>query len=373
MLYHKDRKGKLWSWEIWTDGNSVVVEHGLVDGKKQQNKYSAQATNVGRANERNPEQQAEFEAEAKWKYQFDRKYSTSPEKAENFLLLPMLAENIDKRKRVLFEDKAMTKFVACDIQPKLDGVRCLAIKQDGEVLLLSRQGKEWGYVPHIIKQLEWLPEGDCLDGELYIHDPEISFQTITSWCKGTNKQVKPESLRVEYHVYDYPMANNDDAWGTWEQRKIKLQSIPESLNVKKVETYSCETYDDIQKYHSQFVADGYEGAIVRLRNANYLFGHRSTALLKVKSFMDDDYKIIGWTTGKQDSREDGCVIWICQDNKSDATFQVRPQGTHDSRRELAKIADSMLEKVLKVKYFELTDDGIPRFPVGLGIRAEEDL
>jgi len=26
-----------------------------------------------------------------------------------------------------------------------------------------------------------------------------------------------------------------------------------------------------------------------------------------------------------------------------------------------------------VKYFELTDDGIPRFPVGLGVRLSEDM
>lgn len=372
ILYHKDRKGKLWSWEIWTEGASVVVEHGTIDGKKQQSRYTAQATNVGRSNERTPIQQASFEAEAKWRFQVERKYSTTPSDAENFLLLPMLAESIDKKKKLLFEDKSMVKFVPCDIQPKLDGVRCLAVKQDGEISLLSRQGKEWGFVPHIIDQLAWLPEGDCLDGELYIHDPNISFQTITSWCKGTHKQAKPEAIRVEYHVYDYPMVNNDDNWGTWSQRRVKLESIPESANVKSLITYSCESYEDIQKYHSIFVADGYEGAIVRIRKGEYSFGHRSSNLMKVKSFMDDDYEVVGWTTGKQDSREGDCVIWICKDNKSETTFQVRPQGTHDERKELTKIADTLIGSVLKVKYFELTDDGIPRFPVGIGFRAEED-
>jgi hypothetical protein len=36
-------------------------------------------------------------------------------------------------------------------------------------------------------------------------------------------------------------------------------------------------------------------------------------------------------------------------------------------------ADSNIGNMLKVKYFELTDDGIPRFPVGLGVRLTEDM
>jgi len=371
-LYHKDKNNRLWEWNVRSERNEVITEHGMVDGKKQEQRYVAQPTNVGKANERTPEQQADFEAEAKWKFQLERKYSLSPEDAEDLVFLPMLAHKFEAKKKHLFKDKTMTKFLGCDMQPKLDGVRCMALKEDGKVVLLSRQGKEWKFVPHINDQLEWLPDGDCLDGELYIHDEEMSFQVITSWCKGKDKKPHPESHRIEYHVYDYPMVANDPNWAIWKNRGKKLAEIPESQNVKIVPTFACEKFEDIAKFHAQFVEEGYEGGIIRLRDGEYSFGQRSDALLKVKSFCDDEYIVVGWTTGKEGSREGNCVIWVCKDNNSDATFQVRPQGTHSDREELTKIADQFVGQRLKVKYFELTDDGIPRFPVGQGFRAEED-
>ena len=47
--------------------------------------------------------------------------------------------------------------------------------------------------------------------------------------------------------------------------------------------------------------------------------------------------------------------------------------TMEKRQEMYRTADNKIGKQLKVKFFELTDDGIPRFPVGLGIRPLEDM
>ena len=45
----------------------------------------------------------------------------------------------------------------------------------------------------------------------------------------------------------------------------------------------------------------------------------------------------------------------------------------EERQETYKNADKYIGEHLKVKFFELTDDNIPRFPVGLGIRLTEDM
>ena len=336
-LFHKDRKGNLWSWEISSDDNKVIVVHGLIDGKKHQTEYIAQATNVGRANERNPQQQADFEVEAKWKFQLDRKYSLTSEEAEETVFLPMLAKSYEDRKKDLFSDKAMTKFVGCDVQPKLDGVRCLATKENGKVILTSRQGKEWSLVPHINAELQWMNEGDCLDGELYIHGDGMNFQTITSWCKGKHKLPHPESSKIEYHVYDVPIFDGiQDA--TWKHRKENLAKIEQSEHVIRVETYACETPEAVGMHHGLFVGQGYEGAILRLREGLYEFGHRSNSLLKVKTFCDEEFEIIGFESGKEGSAEDGCVIWICKSPNGE--FRVRPQGTHEERKALFDEAES---------------------------------
>ena len=50
---------------------------------------------------------------------------------------------------------------------------------------------------------------------------------------------------------------------------------------------------------------------------------------------------------------------------------MRPRGTHEERRDLYKIAKSMVGKKLTVRFQELTEDGIPRFPVGIAFRDYE--
>ena len=45
----------------------------------------------------------------------------------------------------------------------------------------------------------------------------------------------------------------------------------------------------------------------------------------------------------------------------------------EEKKELFKTGENYVDKWLKVKFFELTDDGIPRFPVGIGFRPEKDM
>ena len=111
-------------------------------------------------------------------------------------------------------------------------------------------------------------------------------------------------------------------------------------------------------------------AVVREYEGVYRYGHRSNKLLKVKSFMDSEYKITGFTTGV--GRFEGSVIWTCV-NEDGKSFNVVPQGTMEERQATYEVANDHIGDLLKVKYFELTDDGIPRFPVGLGVRLAEDM
>jgi DNA ligase-1 len=358
-LYRKARSGKIYSWNVWPEKDFVYVEHGTLDGKKQISSFQCEPKNLGKINSTTAEQQAILEAERLWKHQNDRNYSITVEDAEEQVFLPMLAYSLEKKKHKL-------KF-PCHIQPKLDGVRCLAYREDDNIILLSRQGKQWN-CPHIVKQLmEWLPDGDCCDGELYIHDPAISFQTITSWVK----KYQMATQRVEYHIYDYPVINYNSDWGIWESRAEKIKTIPVSNNILQVQTYVCNDMEDIGKYHDLFVSDGYEGAIVRNIDGKYEFDHRSDNLLKVKTFIDSEYEIIGAEDGI--GKFEGCVIWICIDNETDKTFRVVPKGSLQDKANWFKNKNKYIHKLLKVQFFEYTDDGLPRFPVGIGIRDPDDL
>jgi DNA ligase-1 len=276
----------------------------------------------------------------------------------------MLAGSFDKRK-----DKVV---YPVDVQPKLDGVRCLAYWDGDSVKLMSRGGKQWNCCDHIIKELEIvLPKDWVLDGELYIHGS--TFQEITKLVK----KLRPESVNVEFHVYDVPRAGYEQTeigGSTWSNRKISLELMDEFVDKCKtlvfVESHYATCEEDVYKLQSQFLEDGYEGAIVREFDGEYKFGYRSNKLLKVKNFMDSEYKITDFTTGI--GRFEGSIVWMCE-TKDGQSFKVVPQGTMEERQETYQNADNHIGDMLKVKYFELTDDGIPRFPVGLGIRLTEDM
>jgi len=362
-LYHKSKTDAIVQWDIWTEGPDIVTEYGQIGGKMQTARKTATPKNVGRANATDADEQAILEATAMHKKRLDAKYSLTIEECKKEVFLPMLAGSFDKRK-----DKVN---YPVDVQPKLDGVRCLAYwDNDGSVKLMSRGGKQWNCCDHIIEQLELvLPKGWVLDGELYIHGS--TFQDITKLVK----KLRPESVNVQFHVYYIPRTDDGEIGG-WENRRVYLNELYEMLYENKctgiipVLLFGAKDEEDVYKLQSQFLEEGYEGAIVREMDGEYRMGYRSNKLLKVKNFCDEEYEIVDYTTGI--GRFEGCIIWICVNDNGDE-FKVVPQGTMEERQETYQNADKHIGDMLKVKFFELTDDGIPRFPVGLGIRLMEDM
>jgi DNA ligase-1 len=139
-------------------------------------------------------------------------------------------------------------------------------------------------------------------------------------------------------------------------------------NVHLLPTEECKTKEDIKKFHDTYVAAGYEGVIIRNKKGLYRLATRSEDLQKFKEFEDAEFSIVGFTEGE--GNEKGAVIWICETEEK-KKFRVRPKGTVDDRKELFKKGQTYVGKMLTVKYQEMTDDGIPRFPVGLAIRDYE--
>ena len=358
-LYRTSKTGATLQWNIWTEGADIVTEHGQMGGKMQLDRRTATGKNIGRANETTPDEQAILEATSKHKKRLDTKYSLTLKEAKKEVFLPMLAASFDKRK-----DKVV---YPVDVQPKLDGVRCLAYWDGDSVKLMSRGGKQWECCQHIIDELEQvLPKDWVLDGELYIHG--ATFQEITKLVK----KLRPESVNVQFHVYDVPKGFNKES--SWDERCDDLNDFHGNhglcKSVKVVDTHLANNEYAVYELQSQFLEEGYEGAIVREMDGEYRFGNRSNKLLKVKNFMDEEYEIIGFTTGV--GRFEGCIIWICKTGNGDE-FKVVPQGTMEERKATYDTAGKHIGELLKVKFFELTDDNIPRFPVGIGIRLMEDM
>lgn len=362
-LYHKGKNSKIHSWKIWTEGKTIFTEHGQIDGKKQVSQKDVTPKNIGKANATTVKEQAELEAKAMHKYKLDRKYSLTPKEAKEPVLLPMLAQDFEKRKD---KDVVYPGY----IQRKYDGVRCLARWEGQSVVLLSRNGKPYN-CPHIIKELEQeLGKDDVLDGELYVHG--VGFQTVTSWVK----KLQPDTKKIEYHVYDVP-----ESWDAvqdmvrddlpWEERLECLKGygaiIDTFKKVKFVPTFKVKSEKEVREYQAKFIDEGFEGAIYRNSAGLYQYGYRSYDLLKVKTFDEAEFEIVGFTEGIGKDKE--TVIWICKTASGDI-FNARPACTYAERKEYFKNAHDYVGQQLSVKYFGMSDEKIPRFPVGLGFKED---
>lgn len=365
ILFHRAKGGELRQWQVWTEGPDIVTSYGTVGGKLQQSRKAASAKNIGRSNETSPDEQAEAEAKSLWQYKIDRKYSATQKEAKEPLNLPMLAHSFEGTKKSKF------KFPA-DAQPKLDGVRCIASRdQDGTISLTSRQGKQWD-IPHISKALNrWLPNNVTLDGEIYIHGE--SCQRITSLAKSANpggKSFKPESEALEYHVYDVPVIEGDDSL-PWEDRRVVLNDIRGGGHQITVPTFRVKQEKDLWDIHGEFIADGYEGAILRADHGQYLWGYRSSELLKVKEFEDGEFEVVGARDGI--GKMAGHIVWVCTNDYNESTFECTMKVTMAERRRMYKERTKYIGKLLTVRFFDRTDGALPRFPVGIVFRDHRDL
>lgn len=358
-LYYKSATGALCVWTVSTKDAEIITIFGQQNGKMLTASKLATPKNISRVNQTSAKTQAEIEARAMFEHKLKRKYSKTPEEAEYERLLPMLAKDFEKNKT------AITYPVY--VQPKLDGFRCLAAKEDGVVTLYSRSGDIFD-LPHIARELDCLLEGSVIDGELYCHG--VPFQKVASWIKKQHI----ETARISYNVYDIAeMGGRRDFPMTERVMLLQTMELAYSGTVTVVHTDVARNRNEVYDYQRLYVERGYEGAIVRIPTGKYQYGYRSYGLLKVKTFTDEEFKIVGGQPGV--GRMKDCCIFVCAldpAKPSGRTFNVVPRGTEAERQAYLRNLPQLKGKMLKVKFFGRSEDGIPRFPIGLGVREEFD-
>jgi DNA ligase-1 len=369
VLYGSSIDGKVKMWSVAVEdrgakGAAIITTHGYADGKKQTNeRVVTEGKNVGKRNETTPLQQAINEAHSDWNKKRDAKYTEELPSAGGAGAdapfappLPMLAHK--------FTDRGKDIRYPCYAQRKLDGVRCLAIAGHG---LYSRLGKPFSaHLAHIRTEINRLPSGTILDGELY--SDTVGFQEIVGLVKKeTLKAGDAEKIKsIFLWVYDTVREGSNRERKRWLDELFASYKFASS--VRLLPSVVCNSETDAMYYHAQFVAAGYEGLILRNAAGVYRTDHRSADLQKYKEFDDAEFTITGYEEG--DGVEKGCVVWKCATDAG-ATFDCRPRGTREERAALFRDGAAYVGKKLTVRYQGFTDDGKPRFPVGVAIRTYE--
>ena len=360
-LYKRTETGRVQVWTMCIDKDKYYSIEGLQGGAMTTNKPTvAVGLNKGKKNETTPEEQALKEAQAKWQKKVDKGYTTEVKKIDNELAFfePMLAKKYT-------DYKADIKFPVL-VSRKIDGARLIATKNR----LTTRNGKDYINCQHISKML--IPLFDkhpnwVIDCEIYSHDiPFERIMHVVRQTKPTEEDIIESEKTVKIYIFDGIADNKQEGF----ESRFKLikseiiKLIPDLKYIVFVDNIEVNKHEDIKKYHDQFVSEGYEGVMIRIPTAAYE-NKRSKNLLKFKAFNDAEFKIVDVVEGKGGRANMAGNLLL--EMKGGKTFGSGIRGGEDLYKEIWKNRKSLIGKKATIRYQELSDDGIPRFPVCVAI------
>jgi len=355
-LYKRAVNGKTLEWEIEVKDNCFRTISGYTDGIKTVSEWTCcEAKNVGKKNATTAEQQALAEATAMHRKRIETgSFETISEIDTPVYFKPMLAHDYND-----YKDKIKFPIYS---QPKLDGIRCI-VRVDG---MWSRNGKQIISAPHIYESLKPLFEANpdlILDGELYAEKDVADFNTIISCVRKTKPTTADleTSKKIQYWIYDMP--SEEDIFF---ERMLKLNRMELPECCVTVDTHIMYKENDISIYYKAYMKQGYEGQM--LRTNSYYENKRSKSLLKHKSFVDAEFKILGVEEGKGNHAG---KVGRLNFEINGKPFDAAVNGDWEYIERLWHSREGLIGKVATVKYFELTEDGIPRFPKVIAIRDFE--
>jgi DNA ligase-1 len=383
MLFKKGSTGAIQFWQIEADLNYVGSEgpigagrvttyYGQVgtDNPQATTDIVEDGTNIGRANERTAYEQGVFEAKAKWTKQKKTGYVETLGGAEAGETDKIIAGGISPMLAHKYAEQSHKIKWPAFVQPKLDGIRCVAMFDGARCTLWTRTRKPITSCPHIAGAIERLLGGSSpmvLDGELYNDALKKDFEKIVSAVR--KAEPSPESLAlVQFHIYDVVDAEDLFEDRTAFLRELFARYFEDGFPLKCVQTSMIGEADLTERFE-HFLSLGYEGAMVR--NADSLYENkRSYGLQKVKEFDADEYEVVGVIEGR--GKLMGHVgSFVCQ-MKNGQTFDCKMSGDTARLKEYFESPSLWEGKMLTVKYQGLTNtNAVPRFPVGISMRDYE--
>jgi DNA ligase-1 len=234
---------------------------------------------------------------------------------------------------------------------KLDGVRAY---WDGQQFL-SRQGNVYHAPDWFAEQLPPVP----LDGELWL--ARKSFQRTVSIVR---RQDKSEHWReISFLIFDAPSVSE-----AFEKRQEYLREALARCRAGHLRLHAQEPCRDVEHLREELLrveALGGEGLMLRQPGSHYEVG-RSSTLLKVKTFHDDQARVVEHLPGA--GRHEGRLGALGVVLADGTRFSV---GTGFSDAQRAN--PPPIGSTITFRYQELSDRGVPRFPSFVRLRADAQL
>ena len=274
----------------------------------------------------------------------------------------------------------------CYVEYKYDGVRVIAIVQNGSATLHSRNGKLLENFPHIEEALSKPEfEGLVFDGEVMSED----FQTL---MKQVHRKEGAQTEDSYLAVFDMLTLEEFDAGGTSKNAIERRQRI---VNLSNLLTYRIQLVDatlidmDSEEGQAKFQAmnkraldEGYEGLMIKPVSEGYKC-KRSHAWLKIKPFIEVTLKVVELEEGT--GKNEGLLGALVVEGEDDGKFfrlNVGSGLTDENREQIWENQDKVIGQLVEIRADAATqsqdaDDvwslRFPRFKTFRGFELGEKL
>ena len=285
---------------------------------------------------------------------------------------PMLACTVESMEDIKFPVLAT---------PKLDGIRCLIF--NGQAVSRNFKPIQNTFIRE--KLSNDLPDG--LDGELILEGKE--FNEVSSAVM--REDGEPD---FRYYVFDYAPG---DLMQTYNSRMNALRVLRLPSFCVKLLPVEIKNLKDLMAYENKCVKEGYEGVMIRTPDGPYKCG-RSTSregfLQKIKRFTDSEAEIVDFNERehnaneatkdelgrtKRSSHQENMVkmgtlgAFFVRDVTTGIEFKIGTGMDDILRQEVWDNREKYSKMLVKYKYQASGAKDLPRFPVFIGFRSENDL
>jgi DNA ligase-1 len=279
------------------------------------------------------------------------------------------------------------------VEPKLDGLRLIALKKEGVVTFYTRNGTLIEGLPLIREALEGAPYDDIvLDAECMGRDWNESASVVMSGRTADKSKQKNDSNMV-LNVFDamsfnewvtqtstLSYAERTELVATVVRAVWSSHSQKDNAPVCQVAHITVHNETELKVYFAKCMNDGYEGVMIKRMDTTYEWD-RSKNILKLKPVVTYEGVITDWYEGRRGTKREGLfggfnvilpngVITRLGGGFNDAVrAQVQLEGP-----------DTWVGKIVEIKAQPdpmtkdgLTEEGKARFPVYMRIRDAADV
>lgn len=295
---------------------------------------------------------------------------------EGATVKPMLAkQEKDVKNRKIFDKEWW-------ISRKVNGVRALIYYDGKQVRTSSRGATNYDIaIIHIIqhplieKFFKNHPEA-ILDGEVFKFG--LSLNKISGICR--SQTTVNEGKDLQFYWYDIvgldkPFSERWKLMNEW-SKELQLSEFnpyrefnDSELHIQFLPQELVSGFDNMKKLHDKWVAEGWEGAVIRNPDSVYKPGSRGNDWIKIKEYMEAEYPIVGLAEGLRE--EDMCFVL---ETPNGQRFNCKPMGSREQKQWYREHIDELIGENLTIKYFEMSGvegSETPQQPVGICIRNYE--